>query len=106
MTALRILNLITWGIMLVYMLPGAWSATTAQARYGDPMRLACAATAFVFIGFNLYWVFGPRAHSSPSDPLMNSLLMLSAALALFILKLGRTYGRGIPMAQRVHNDGE
>ena len=72
MTALRILNLITWGIMLVYMLPGAWSATTAQARYGDPMRLACAATAFVFIGFNLYWVFGPRAHSSPTPEPTNA----------------------------------
>lgn len=89
MTELRILNLITWGIMLSYMLPGAWSATTSRARYGDPMRLACVLTAVVMIGFNL------RALLAPDDELLwKALLVLSAALAVFILKLGLTYGRG------------
>lgn len=94
MTALRVLNLVVWGSMLAYMLPGAWTATTGKARYGDPMRLACALTAVVFISFNLYWIFGPAANAAPADPLMNALLVLSAALALYILQLGRTYGRG------------
>lgn len=92
MIALRILNLIAWGVMLAYMLPGAWSATGGRARYGDPMRLACALTAFVFIGFNSYWL--ANANSAPRDPFMAALLVLSVALAVFILKLGRTYGRG------------
>jgi hypothetical protein len=89
MIALRIINLIVWGAMLLYMLPGAWSATTGRARYGDPMRLACALTAIVMIGFNL------RALLIPHDEMIwKALLVLSAALALFILQLGRTYGRG------------
>ena len=92
MTALRVLNLIAWGVMLAYMLPGAWSAAGGKARYGDPMRLACALTAVVFLGFNGYWLV--NADSSPRDPFMAALLVLSAALAVFILKLGRTYGRG------------
>jgi hypothetical protein len=88
-TALRILNLAVWGIMMAYMLPGAWSALTSRARYGDPMRLACALTAIVMIGFNA------RALLVPDDLLLwKGLLALSAALAVFILKLGTTYGRG------------
>ena len=102
MTELRILNLIVWGVMLAYMTPGAWCATSTRARYGDPMRLACALTAIVFIAFNLYWIFGPRAHAAPTDPLMNALLLLSAALGGFILKLGTTYGRG----QRLHKEAD
>lgn len=95
MIALRIINIAVWGIMLAYMLPGAWSATTARARYGDPMRLACALTAVVMLGFNL------RALLAPEDELLwKTLLVLSAALALFILKLGRTYGRGPRLAKQ------
>lgn len=89
---LRLINIAVWGAMLVYMLPGAWSATTVRARYGDPMRLACALTGIVFLAFNGYWIV--NAASAPSDPFMMALLVLSAALACFILKLGRTYGRG------------
>lgn len=95
MIALRILNLVVWGVMLVYMTPGAWcAASSSRARYGDPMRLACALTAILFIAFNLYWIIGPSSHLAPSDTLMNALLLLSAALGIFILKLGMTYGRG------------
>jgi hypothetical protein len=98
-TALRILNIITWGVMLVYMLPGGWSATTARARYGDPMRLACALTGFVMLGFNL------RALLAPDDEtLWKMLLVLSAVLALYILRLGRTYGRGSLLTKREHDD--
>ncbi len=104
MTALRILNLVVWGIMLLYMTPGAIAAVTRAARYGDPMRLACALTAIVFIAFNLYWIFGPSAHVAPVDPMMNGLLVLSAALGFYILRLGRTYGRG-PRLDRESNHG-
>jgi hypothetical protein len=92
MTALRVINIIVWGVMLAYMLPGAWAATGRGARYGDPMRLACALTAILFIAFNGYWLV--NAANAPTDPFMTALLVLSAALAVFILKLGRTYGRG------------
>ena len=105
MTALRILNLIVWGVMLAYMTPGAWCATTIRARYGDPMRLACALTAVLFIAFNLYWMFGPSSHAAPSDPLMNGLLVLSAALGAFILKLGSTYGRGARLNRSADDAG-
>jgi hypothetical protein len=95
MFALRIINLIAWGLMLAYMLPGAWSATSGKARYGDPMRLACALTGIVMIGFNL------RALLAPDDELTwKALLVLSAALAFFILQLGRTYGRGVLLSDR------
>lgn len=92
MTALRILNLIVWAMMLAYMLPGAVAASTRHARYGDPMRLACALTAVVFIGFNAFWL--ATEHSVAPSTTLNLLLVLSAALALFILRLGLTYGRG------------
>lgn len=97
-TALRILNLVVWGAMLAYMAPGAVAAVTRRARYGDPMRLACAATAFVFIGFNAYWLAARQAYRP--DTTMNVLLLLSAALGAYILNLGRTYGRGA----RLHKD--
>lgn len=92
MTALRIINIIVWAVMLAYMLPGAWASTGRGARYGDPMRLACALTAILFIAFNGYWLV--NAANAPTDTFMMALLVLSASLALFILKLGRTYGRG------------
>ena len=88
-TELRILNLIVWGGMLAYMLPGAVAAIRGTARYGDPMRLACALTAIVFIGFQVHWLFVPGREAT-----LNGLLILSAALAVYILTLGRTYGRG------------
>ena len=104
MTALRILNLIVWGFMLAYMGRGAFASITRSARYGDPMRLACALTAILFIAFNLYWLFGPSSHAAPSDTLMNGLLVLSAALGCFILKLGTTYGRGGLLIKKVDRD--
>lgn len=104
MTALRILNLIVWGVMLAYMLPGAWSSAGKGARYGDPMRLACALTAIVFLGFNGYWLFGPNKVAE--DPFMLALLVLSAALGLFILRLGHAYGRGSLLSAGNEHDAD
>lgn len=98
MTALRILNIIVWGAMLLYMLTGAVAAVTSRARYGDPMRLACGLTAVVFIAFNLYWLFSP-ARPDQGDLTLNALLLLSASVGGYILKLGTTYGRGPVLRQ-------
>lgn len=106
MIALRILNIVVWGVMLAYMAPGAIASVTRAARYGDPMRLACSLTAIIFIGFNLYWLFGPSAHTAPSDSLMKALLLLSAALGAYILKLGLTYGRGAVLNRKDDHDAE
>ncbi len=97
MTELRILNLIVWGAMFLYMAPGAVSAVTRHARYGDPMRLACALTAIVFTGFNAFWLWGAGHHCPPveEDRILNGLLVLSSALGIYIWKLGATYGRGV-----------
>lgn len=89
MIALRIINIVLWASMAAYMAPGAWSAAFGKARYGDPMRLACFATGVVFVGFNLRALLTPD-----NDLLWHALLTVSAALAIFIWKLGRTYGRG------------
>ncbi len=104
MDELRWLNLIVWGAMLLYMSRGAVAAVTRRARYGDPMRLACALTAIVFIGFNAFWLWGADDHASESlesDTTLNALLVLSAAVGAFIFKLGTTYGRGPLLAREV-----
>lgn len=90
MTALRILNLIVWGFMLVYMARGAWSAMFGdEMRRGDPMRLACFATAIVMCGFTLRWLVAPADQIS-----FAVLYALAIADAVFIIALGRAYGRG------------
>lgn len=98
MTLLRLINLLIWSVVLIYMARGAVAAVTKHARYGDPMRLACALTAIVVLGFNLRWLLLPR------DVLLwQALLVLSAALAGFILRLGMTYGRG-PLLHKQENN--
>lgn len=91
MTLLRVLNIIAWASMLAYMLPGAWSAARGgvKVRRGDPMRLACAMTGIVMVGFNLRWLLAPD-----DQMIWKSLLVVNIALALYILALGRAYGRG------------
>jgi hypothetical protein len=98
-TALRILNVIVWGSMLVYMAPAAWSAAFGKAtRRGDPMRLACLAMAFVMIGFNLRWLLIPD-----DTAVWMALCALSAAAGVYILMLARSYGRGSVMKDRPHD---
>lgn len=90
MTALRILNLIVWLGLLIYMLPGAYNAVFGkQLRRGDPMRLAVLATAFVIIGFNLRWLLAPD-----NFDLWRALYVLSAVLGVYIARLAYAYGRG------------
>ena len=90
MTALRILNIVVWGALFAYMLPGAWSAAYGgNVRRGDPMRLAVAATCLVMIGFSLRWLLAPE-----SLLIWRTLYVLSAAVAAYIAVLARAYGRG------------
>jgi hypothetical protein len=89
-TAWRILNIVIWLSMMIYMAPGAWSAVTGKAlRRGDPMRLACFATAFVIVGFNGRWLLAPD-----SEMIWQTLYALSAAVGVYIIRLAHAYGRG------------
>lgn len=90
MTELRILNVVVWGCMLCFMASGAWAAAMRRRmRRGDPMRLACFATAVVNVGFNLRWLL-----AEDSILLWQLLYVLSVAVGIYILKLGHDYGRG------------
>jgi hypothetical protein len=90
MTALRLLNLIIWGGLWVYMVPGAWSAVRGkEIRRGDPMRLGVAAVCVVMILGNLRWLFAPD-----SDSLFASIYALSAMVGIYIIRLAKAYGRG------------
>lgn len=90
MTTLRIINIIIWLVVVVYCLPGAWAAASSRAtRRGDPMRLACLATGFVMMGFNLRWLLAPE-----NQTLWQALYVLAAADGLYVLSLARAYGRG------------
>lgn len=90
MTELRVLNVIVWAGVLIYMIPSAWPAVRGvDMRRGDPMRLACAATAFVMLGFVVRWLIAPQDMLSWA-----ALYVLSAALGVYIVLLARAYGRG------------
>jgi len=90
MTALRIVNLFVWVVMAIFMARGAWAAAMGRRVHrGDPMRLACFATAVVNAGFTLRWLIAPA-----SEVVWQLLYVLSSAVAVYIVKLGRDYGRG------------
>ena len=87
---LRILLIIAWSAVVAFMASGAWASVTRRAvRRGDPMRLACFVTALLFIGYSLRALIAPA-----SDWAWQALHLLSAADAVFIVALGRAYGRG------------
>ncbi|MFS0771027.1 hypothetical protein [Sphingomonas sp. 1P08PE] len=89
LTCLRLLNVASWGAALIYVLPGASAAVFGPARRGDPMRLGCATTAIVMLGFVLRWLVMPD-----SEAAWAALYALGAADAVFIIALARSYGRG------------
>ena len=90
MTALRVVNVLIWGALLIYMLPGAYSAAFGKAvRRGDPMRMGVAATCLVMIAANLRWLLAPDNVS-----LWAAVYVLSAAVAIYIAFLAKAYGRG------------
>lgn len=90
MTALAYAALVVWLATLAYMATGAWSAARGKhVRRGDPMRLACFITAAVFVGYILRGLFWPGEVTSGA-----ALRLASMADAIYIIALGRTYGRG------------
>ncbi len=90
MTELRIINVILWSGVLLYMLPAAWNAAFGkQVRRGDPMRLGVFATSFVMISFFARWLIAPESILT-----WQALHVLAAAVAIYIGFLARSYGRG------------
>jgi hypothetical protein len=90
MTGLRIANILIWGVLLIYAVPGAWGAVSGNGtRRGDPMRLACVATAFVMIGFSARWLLAPE-----NVMLWQALYVLSGATGMYIIRVAWAYGRG------------
>ena len=87
---LRLVALIAWGAMFAFMAPGAFSVMRrTHMRRGDPMRLACATTAIVFMGYQLRFLILPD-----NESLRYLLHVASAANAVFVVRLGVAYGRG------------
>lgn len=90
LTALRILNILVWGGLLIYMLPGARSAWHGRdIRRADPWRLSVAAVCFLIILGNLRWLFAPD-----SDALLTAVSLLSILVGIYKIKLAHAYGRG------------
>jgi hypothetical protein len=90
MTPFWIVNAALWTALFFYMLPGAWAAASGRhTRHGDPMRLATASTAVMMAGFSYRWLLLPT-----SELAWQALYVLSAALAIYIFRLARAYGRG------------
>lgn len=90
MTALRIANVLIWGLVLLYMIPGAWSAGFGKDHHrGDPMCLAGAINAFLWCGFSLRWFIVPD-----NEMIWMALYFLAFVNAIYIIVLARVYGRG------------
>lgn len=90
MTMFRLVDIMIWSVTAVFMARGACAAATGRGvRYGDPMRLACFATAIVVIGFNARWIL-----AAESMLFWKLLYALSGAVGIYIVVLGHRYGRG------------
>lgn len=89
MTELRILNVVVWALVAVYMAPGAYGALGKRPRRGDAMRLACFVTSLIMAGFSLRWLLLPN-----NDAVWQALYVLAAGDGCYIAWLARTYGRG------------
>lgn len=89
MTALRIVNLAAWLMVLAYMAPAVVGILRGKPRGGDPARLIYAAFALLVVGFNLRFLALPE-----SVAFHWGLLILSIVVAGFTLRAARAYGRG------------
>lgn len=90
LTALRVINIVVWSGLLLYMIPGAHHAVTGKdVRRGDPMRLGVGAVCLVMLLGNLRWLLVPD-----SDLLFAAIYVLSAIVGLYVARLAHAYGRG------------
>lgn len=90
MTALRLLNLAVWGLLLLYMIPGAHHAITGKdVRRGDPMRLGVGVVSIVMVLGNIRWLAAPDNMN-----LLAAVHILALLAGLYIALLAKTYGRG------------
>ena len=89
MTFLWWLNTAVWGVVMLYMAKGAWSAAFGKSRRYDPWRLVSFTTAFMMAGFSIRWLLVPDIII-----LWQLLYVLSAADAVYIIIVARAYGRG------------
>lgn len=90
LTALRILNIVIWSGLFVFMFVGARSAVTGKGvRLGDPWRLSVASVSVLMILGNLRWLLAPK-----SEDLLAAISVLGIIVGSFKLYLARLYGRG------------
>ena len=90
MTLLRIANVIAWGLLFAYMIPGAWEAAKGHAtRLGDPLRLGVATVALLMVGLHGRWLLIPD-----NDAVWMSLYVMSILTAGYVAYLAHAYGRG------------
>lgn len=82
-------NIAAWGAVMLYMAPDAWRAAFRPSRQFDSMRMAFFATAFLMTCFPLRWLFAPD-----NTALWALLYALSAADAIYVIVVARTFGRG------------
>ena len=82
---------LSWGVVLIYMIPSVWRVYVRTHHWNDPARLLALLVAALMMGF-----LGRRlAHGElASDPAMIGLLLADIAVATFTLCLGHSYGRG------------
>lgn len=90
LTALRLLNVLIWTGLLVYMLPGARHAVTGkEVRRADPWQLSVAVVSFVIILGNLRFLLAPE-----NETMFAAVYVLTAIVGIYKIILARTYGRG------------
>jgi hypothetical protein len=90
LTALRILNLVIWGALLLCMIPGAQATVRGkEVRRGDPWRLGVAAVSIVIILGNIRWLVAPD-----NAALFIAIYVLTAIVGGYKIVLAKTYGRG------------
>jgi len=94
-------NIIVWSVVLVVALGGAFTAAFRKrdhVRRGDPMRLAVFLVASLFLGHNLRWLVAPHW-----DEAWKALFVAGALVALYVLSLMFSYGRGPLVVQTVED---
>jgi predicted membrane channel-forming protein YqfA (hemolysin III family) len=90
MIALRVLNLIIWSGLLIYMSSGAFHAVTGRdVRRNDVWRLSVVSVAIVMILGSLRWLF-----ARDNEMLFAWVTALSVIVGAFKIMLAKAYGRG------------